>query len=169
MEAPRHPVEPPLNEGTVRSMKGNKGKGTKPELVVRKALRDAGYPGYRLNWRKAPGHPDICYPGRRVAVFVNGCFWHQCPACRPPMPRHNADYWVPKLERNVERDREKTAQLEAEGWTVVTVWECEIKGDLPSAIRRITSELDRCNTRASGGSRGCAGTNLSRSSVTASS
>ena len=92
MNVPRAPAEPPLNAGVVRSMKGNKGRGTKPELAVRKALREAGYPGYRLNWKGAPGHPDICYPGRRVAVFVNGCFWHQCPVCRPPLPKHNADY-----------------------------------------------------------------------------
>lgn len=135
------PIEPPLNEGTVKSMKGNKGKGTKPELIMRKALRDAGYPGYRLNWKKAPGHPDICYPGRKVAVFVNGCFWHQCPVCRPPMPKHNADYWVPKLQRNVERDREEVARLEADGWTVAVVWECEIRKDLPSVVNHIIDIL----------------------------
>lgn len=141
MSVPRHPTKPPLNEGTVRSMKGNKGKGTKPELFMRKALRDAGYPGYRLNWKKAPGHPDICYPGRRVAIFVNGCFWHRCPHCDLPMPRHNADYWVPKLQRNVERDREKTALLESQGWTVVIVWECEIRKNPAEVIGKVVEVL----------------------------
>ena len=146
---PSHPVEPPLNDGVVKSMKGNKGKGTKPELIVRKALREAGYPGYRLNWGKAPGHPDICYPGMRVAVFVNGCFWHQCPICRPHLPRHNSDYWIPKLRRNVERDAEKTAALEEEGWTVVVVWECELKKNLDVAISRIVSALESSRSRIS--------------------
>lgn len=147
-----HPLEPALNEGTVKSMKGNKGRGTKPELAVRKALREAGYPGYRLNWKGASGHPDICYPGRRVAVFVNGCFWHQCPVCRPHLPKHNSDYWIPKLRRNVERDAEKTAALEAEGWIVVTVWECEMKRDPVGTVSRIVSVLDA--TRARGRSSG---------------
>lgn len=138
-----HPLKPPLNEGTVRSMKGNKGKGTKPELAVRKALREAGYSGYRLNWKGAPGHPDICYPGRKVAVFVNGCFWHQCPICCLPLPRHNADYWIPKLRRNTERDMMETAALEAEGWTVITVWECEMKKDPAGTVSRIVSVLDK--------------------------
>lgn len=142
-----HPMEPPLNDGVVRSMKGNKGKGTKPELVVRKALREAGYPGYRLNWRKAPGRPDICYPGRKVAVFVNGCFWHQCPVCHPHLPRHNSDYWIPKLRRNVERDAEKTAALEEKGWTVVVVWECELKKNPNEAISRIVSVLEGSKLR----------------------
>ena len=60
-------------------MQANKSKNTKPELLVRHALRDAGLPGYRLHWKKAPGKPDVCYPGRKVAVFVHGCYWHRCP------------------------------------------------------------------------------------------
>ena len=74
-------------------------------------------------------------------MFVNGCFWHQCPVCRPPLPKHNSDYWIPKLRRNVERDAEKTAALEAEGWTVIAVWECEIRENLEDAIRDVVSAL----------------------------
>lgn len=143
------PIEPPLSENVVKSMRSNKSKGTKPELVMRKALRDAGYPGYRLNWKKAPGHPDICYPGRKVAIFVNGCFWHQCPICKPPMPKHNADYWIPKLQRNVERDKEKTMQLEMEGWFVITVWECEIRKNLDNTVRRVIEVLEILDDRDS--------------------
>ena len=134
------PECPPLNENTVKSMKSNKRKDTKPELVVRKALREAGYPGYRLQW-KIPGRPDICYPGRKVAIFVNGCFWHRCPHCNLPLPEHNRAFWKEKFDRNQERDRRDIAELESEGWTVITIWECEIKKDLPSVVERIVSVL----------------------------
>lgn len=130
----------PLNENTVKSMKSNKRKDTKPELVVRKALREAGYPGYRLQW-KISGRPDICYPGRRVAIFVNGCFWHRCPHCNLPLPEHNREFWKEKFDRNQERDRRDITELESEGWTVITVWECEIKKDLPGVVERIVSAL----------------------------
>ena len=89
------------NETVSKSMRSNKGKGTKPELIVRRMLREMGYPGYRLNWKKAPGHPDIAYPSRKIAIFVNGCFWHHCPKCDLPMPKSHQDYWLPKIERNV--------------------------------------------------------------------
>ncbi|MFV2062505.1 MAG: very short patch repair endonuclease, partial [Chloroflexota bacterium] len=64
-------------------MKANRARDTKPELELRSALREAGYPGYRLNWKRAPGRPDISYPGRHVAIFVHGCYWHHCPRCHP--------------------------------------------------------------------------------------
>lgn len=105
-------------------MKGNVGKDTKPELLLRKLLREAGFPGYRLHWKKAPGRPDIAYPGRKVAIFVHGCFWHRCPHCNPSLPKSNQDYWGPKFEANRERDERKVRQLEEAGWRVVVVWEC---------------------------------------------
>lgn len=132
---------PPLNENTVKTMKANKRKDTKPELIVRRALREAGFPGYRLQW-KVPGRPDICYPGRKVAIFVNGCFWHRCPHCNLPLPEHNRGFWQEKFERNVERDRRDTEALGAMGWTVITVWECEVRRDLDGTIDRIVSVLD---------------------------
>lgn len=120
-------VPAPLNDAVSRSMRSNKGKGTIPELKVRKILREIGYPGYRLNWAKAPGRPDIAYPGRKIAIFVNGCFWHRCPYCHPSMPVAHRDYWEAKFARNVERDRREIAELESEGWSVVVIWECELK------------------------------------------
>lgn len=138
-----HPKEPPLSAGVVKSMRSNKASGTSPEIRMRRALRNAGFPGYRLNWRKAPGRPDICYPGRHVAIFINGCFWHRCPLCNLPLPKHNADYWIPKLERNVERDAEKTRELEMEGWTVITVWECQMKDDMDAVLKEITDVLEK--------------------------
>lgn len=130
----------PLDEHTTKSMKSNKRKDTGPELKLRKALRDAGFPGYRLQW-KIPGRPDICYPGRKVAIFVNGCFWHRCPYCNLSVPKHNRDYWEHKFASNVERDARTHSELEKMGWKVIVVWECEIKKDLPSKVNEIVSVL----------------------------
>lgn len=112
-----------------RSMKGNKRSDTKPEMLVRRALREAGLTGYRLQWKKAPGRPDIAFPGRKVAIFVNGCFWHRCPHCSPSMPKRNVEFWEAKFRRNVERDRRALAELENMGWTPIVIWECELKRD----------------------------------------
>ena len=112
--------------GTHRSMQGNKGKDTKPELLVRERLREAGLTGYRLQW-KVPGRPDVAWPGRKVAVFINGCFWHRCPRCNPSTPKKNTEYWDAKFARNVERDRRNLEELRADGWTVHVIWECELK------------------------------------------
>lgn len=107
-------------------MQGNKRCDTKPELLVRARLRAAGLTGYRLQW-KVPGHPDVAWPGKRVALFINGCFWHRCPRCQPRVPKTNVEYWVLKFERNVARDERTHAQLEEMGWRVHVVWECELK------------------------------------------
>lgn len=134
----------PLNAATTKSMKGNVRKDTKPELMLRRMLREAGYPGYRLQW-KVPGRPDICYPGRKVAIFVNGCFWHRCPICDLPLPKNNREYWEEKFRRNMEKDARDVRMLESEGWHVVTVWECELKKDPDAVMARIlaTRLLDR--------------------------
>ncbi len=119
----------PSSAITTKVMKANKGKDTVPEITLRKALREMGFPGYRLNWKKAPGRPDIAYPGRKVAIFVNGCFWHRCPLCNLPLPKTNTGFWESKFSRNVERDERKRKELESLGWTVITIWECQIKKD----------------------------------------
>lgn len=129
--------------GALRSMQGNKGKDTKPELLLRGLLREAGYPGYRLHWKKAPGRPDIAYPGRRVAVFVNGCYWHRCPTCNPQAPKANAEFWEAKFVANEARDARQIAALEAAGWTVITVWECELKRDPRAVLRSVIEVLRR--------------------------
>lgn len=118
---------PPASSYAVhKSMQGNKRANTKPELLVRERLRSAGLTGYRLQW-KVPGHPDIAWPGKRVAVEVRGCFWHRCPHCNPSTPKKNTDYWQAKFARNVERDEENLRQLEAMGWRVHVIWECQLK------------------------------------------
>lgn len=138
---PRPPA--PTSPATTKSMRGNRGRDTKPELLLRQLLRKAGFPGYRLHWKNAPGRPDIAYPGRRVAVFVNGCFWHRCPHCQPSVPKSNAEYWEAKFAANRERDARKVAQLEAARWTVVTLWECQLRDDPEQIGRTIVSVLRR--------------------------
>lgn len=135
------PIPEPTSAAVTKSMKGNRGRDTKPEMELRRLLREAGFPGYRLHWNKAPGHPDIAYPGRKVAIFVNGCFWHRCPHCNPPLPKSHADYWQKKFDLNVERDARKTAELEAAGWTVITVWECQLQSLPEATVHRILHSL----------------------------
>lgn len=111
-----------------RSMKGNKRKDTKPELLMRERLRAAGLGGYRLQW-KVSGRPDVAWPGKKVCVFVHGCYWHRCPHCNLPLPKKNVEFWEAKFNRNVQRDAESIAALEADGWRVHVVWECQLKKD----------------------------------------
>lgn len=132
-----------------KSMQGNKGKDTKPELLVRERLRAAGLTGYRLHW-KVPGRPDIAWPGKKVCLLVNGCFWHRCPHCQPRMPKSNVEYWVVKFDRNLERDERNLRELHEMGWTVHVIWECQLKKDkidatmaelLPQLARELGKEL----------------------------
>ncbi len=132
------------------SMQGNKRQNTKPELLVRKRLREAGLTGYRLQWKKAPGRPDIAFPGRKIAIFVNGCFWHRCPHCSPSMPKRNVEFWEAKFRRNVERDKRAISELEALGWTPITIWECELKRDkIDKTMERVIERVQAARTRRS--------------------
>ena len=125
-----------------KSMQGNKRANTRPEMLVRQRLREAGLTGYRLQWKKAPGRPDIAFPGRKIAIFVNGCFWHRCPHCHPSVPKHNTAFWEEKFRRNVARDQQATAELEALGWTAITVWECELKRDnIDATMERVIEQV----------------------------
>ncbi len=133
----------PKHAGVSKVMSANKAKDTKPELTLRKLLWEQGVRGYRLNWKKVPGRPDIAFPGKKVAVFVHGCFWHRCPICARTLPKHNTDFWKAKFDRNTKRDESKKEQLEALGWKVVTVWECEIKKDAAGVTERITDTLGK--------------------------
>lgn len=135
------PPPKPSSAAVSRSMKGNRARDTTPELRLRALLREAGYPGYRLHWKSAPGRPDVAYPGRKVAIFVNGCFWHQCPRCQPVQPKTHSEFWSKKFELNVERDARKRHELEQAGWTVITVWECELRDEPAAVVSRITHLL----------------------------
>ncbi len=102
---------------------------TSPELKVRRLLRRMGV-GYRLHRRDLPGKPDIVMAGRRLAIFVHGCFWHGHDCARGSrVPKANRDYWEAKVGRNRARDVEHRAALEAKGWRVLTLWECDLKDD----------------------------------------
>ena len=132
----------PESETVSRVMSANRGKDTKPEILMRRALRKIGLPGYRLHWKKVPGRPDIAYPGKRVAIFVNGCFWHRCPTCNLPLPKSNTEYWKTKFERNTERDSRKKSRLEALGWKVFVIWECAIKENPNLCAKEVKDYID---------------------------
>lgn len=104
-----------------------KPKDTTPELAVRRLVFGMGY-RYRLHDKRLPGRPDLVFAGRRKIVFVNGCFWHGHKGCRyAHLPKTRVDFWRTKITNNRARDRRNIAQLEASGWTVLTVWQCELK------------------------------------------
>jgi DNA mismatch endonuclease (patch repair protein) len=108
-------------------MRRVKGRDTTPELKVRRALTKLGA-RYRLHRKDLPGHPDIVLPGRKLALFVHGCFWHGHDCARGArVPKQNRDYWVAKVGRNVARDSRTAEALTAQGWRVETLWECELK------------------------------------------
>lgn len=110
-----------------RCMSHIRSKDTKPEMLVRRYLFSRGL-RYRLHVRKLPGSPDIVLPKYRTAIFINGCFWHGHEGCKLyKPPKSNREFWSAKIERNRERDRLTTAQLQALGWKVIRVWECRLR------------------------------------------
>lgn len=114
---------------------------TKPEEVVRKYLFSKGF-RYRKNVRTLPGTPDIVLSKYRTVVFVNGCFWHKHECKRFVFPSSNTDYWIPKILRNVERDEKNYQLLAADGWRVLTVWECELKmKNREERLTRLVTEI----------------------------
>jgi DNA mismatch endonuclease, patch repair protein len=121
-------------------MRRVKGKDTSPERVVRRALTALGA-RYRLHRKDLPGKPDIVMPGRRLAIFVHGCFWHGHDCARGArVPKANRDYWIGKVGRNRDRDVASRAALEGAGWRVETIWECELK-DAAALTARLSSLL----------------------------
>ena len=101
-------------------------KNTKPEITVRKMLHQRGI-RYRLHAKDLPGIPDLSNKSKKFAVFVNGCFWHQHEGCkRANIPKSNKDYWIPKLDKNVEKQRKNLALLNKMGFKTYVVWECEL-------------------------------------------
>ena len=134
-----------------------RGKDTKPELLVRRAMHAAGL-RYRLHDRRLPGSPDLVFPGKRAALFVHGCFWHRHddPSCKlARLPKSRIDFWEPKLEGNRLRDLRHVAELEAAGWKVLVAWECELKSN-----QRLLALVDEIRSSPpigqSGGLRGVA-------------
>jgi DNA mismatch endonuclease (patch repair protein) len=129
------------------NMRRIKSKNMKPEMMVRTIVHQMGY-RYRLHRRDLPGTPDLVFPSRQKIIFVHGCFWHghKDLGCIDGQrrPKSNLDYWLPKLARNEERDRTQRAGLERLGWSVMIVWECEIR-DQTRLIDQIERFLSRDN------------------------
>ena len=132
-----------VSAATHKSMQGNKRRDTKPEVLVRRMLREMGFTGYRCDWRKAPGRPDVAFVGRKLAIEIRGCFWHRCPVCSLSVPKKNLDYWEAKFVRNVERDEQNLAALEEAGWKVLVLWEHQLKKKELPATRRLLYEFVR--------------------------
>ena len=110
-----------------RCMASIRGKGTKPEIQVRRFLFSRGF-RYRLNHQRLPGHPDIVLRKYRTVIFVNGCFWHGHNGCKYfVMPKSRIDFWQAKIQRNQQRDIEVQQELALMGWHCVTIWECQLK------------------------------------------
>ncbi len=121
-------------------MRAVKSTDTKPELLVRAAVRALGV-GCRLGGRGLPGKPDLVFTGRRKAIFVHGCFWHGHDCKRGArVPKANAEYWSAKIARNRARDERVTSELKQEGWTALTIWECETR-DAETLRRRLDKFL----------------------------
>lgn len=126
----------------MRAVKGGK---TSLEQRVRAELARRGVRGWCMNDKEVPGKPDFAFTASKVAVFVNGCFWHGCRKCRRPMPVANKEYWAEKIARNVRRDARIRAKLRRRGWTVVSIWEHEIrtKPGLAAAVGSVQSAVTR--------------------------
>ncbi|UZF12656.1 DNA mismatch endonuclease Vsr [Xanthomonas oryzae pv. oryzae] len=121
--------------GRVRS------RDTVPEMLVRRLTHALGY-RYRLHGKDLPGKPDLVFRSRRKVIFVHGCFWHRHPGCAlARLPKSREDFWLPKLEANRQRDLKTENVLQVKGWTVLTIWECEL-GDIDKLKNKIKEFLD---------------------------
>lgn len=138
----RSPV--PSSERASKTFSAIKAKNSEPELIFRRLLRQSGLLGYRLHW-KMPGRPDIAFVGKKVAIFIHGCYWHRCPKCELSIPRSNSKFWQAKFEKNVARDIKKAQVLEEAGWKVFVFWECDIKrGEIDlKKIKNLIRDVDK--------------------------
>ncbi|HVI99626.1 MAG TPA: very short patch repair endonuclease [Sphingomonas sp.] len=134
----------PLSRSEVMSRV--RGRDTKPEMRLRRALHAAGV-RYRLQARELPGRPDIVFRRARLAIFVHGCFWHRHRGCEHArMPKSRIEFWEAKFAANVKRDTRQVDELEAAGWTVMTLWECETR-DQASIDRFVYDVVSLVNHR----------------------
>jgi DNA (cytosine-5)-methyltransferase 1 len=136
----RAPV--PIYEVTSKVMSSIRGKNTKPELELRAALKQTGIAGYSTHLRCLPGRPDISFSKKKLAIFINGCFWHQCPHCNPALPKSHIAFWKKKFNANNLRDSKKLAELKGMDWRTLTIWECQWKKAPKRQIMRIIRALE---------------------------
>lgn len=123
-----------------RMMSGIRGKNTKPELVVRKALFAKGL-RYRLHDRRLPGKPDIVLPKYQAVIFIHGCFWHGHNCYLFKWPKTRKQFWKRKITRNRIVDKKAITNLRAEGWRVLTLWECSIKGRSDKSVEVVVKKV----------------------------
>jgi DNA mismatch endonuclease (patch repair protein) len=128
------------------NMRAIRSANTKIELSLRTALRRRGMTGYRIHRRDIPGRPDVAFLGLRVAVFVDGCFWHGCPRCYVA-PSTQSSYWTEKLARNVARDEAASATLKSSGWSVLRFWEHEVESDADACAARVEEAVAASRSR----------------------
>ena len=125
----------------LKNMRNIRSKDTAPEKIVRGYLFKRGL-RFRVADKRYPGKPDIVLPRYRAAIFVHGCFWHQHGCRKSAVPKSNQEYWIPKLQRNVERDISNHAGLTSLGWKVIVIWECELKKKyLDDTMTRLENEI----------------------------
>lgn len=132
-----------------RMMSGIHGKNTKPELLVRKYLHARGL-RFRLHVKELQGKPDLVFPKYKTIVFVHGCFWHQHPRCKfAVVPASNVEFWKLKLDANRERDQRNKKVLKALGWSVLTIWECQLDDrHLSGLIEKIKATVKEINAES---------------------
>lgn len=120
-----------------------KSKDTSIELMVRRYLFALGY-RYRVNYKALPGKPDIVFTKKKIAIFIHGCYWHghNCGSRYAHVSQSNRAYWGPKIRRTQQRDQEHIAKLEADGWKVVVLWECQIKNCFYESLRNLIKNLE---------------------------
>jgi DNA mismatch endonuclease (patch repair protein) len=122
-------------------MQANRGRDTKLELLLRRGLRDRGLRGYRTNYRVANTRVDVAFPAKMVAVLVNGCFWHHCPSCNPRLPKAHREYWRRKFSLTRARDKRVRRAVNDAGWTLVELWEHDLRDSFDEHISRIADAL----------------------------
>lgn len=122
-------------------------KDTAPEVALRRALWAAGLRGWRCHPRAVPGRPDLAFLGRRIAVFVDGAFWHGHPDY---YWNQSGEFWDAKIERNRARDARVNAELRDAGWTVLRIWDFEVERELEACVSRVSTAIEACDARADG-------------------
>ncbi len=134
-----------VHEPKVRSynMSRIKGKNTKPEMMVRRFLHSNGF-RYRLHDTNLPGKPDIILKKYKTIIFIHGCFWHGHEGCKYyVVPKTRTQWWLNKINRNIEKDKENVKALQKNDWNIITIWECDLKKDkLEKTFKKLTEQLN---------------------------
>jgi DNA mismatch endonuclease (patch repair protein) len=118
-----------------------RGKNTGPEVKLRKLLWSQGIRGYRIH-PNIPGKPDIVFTKKKIVIFIDGCFWHKCPVCFQE-PETRKEFWMKKIQSNVDRDKKVNEQLKSKGWTIIRIWEHDIRTKPDDAVKIIFGTLEK--------------------------